>query len=494
MARPTLCVACADLPLKDRGAAARTQRCADCHAEVGVTAYGARFRLPEVKRRQLSATFIKAMPIGAGLFMFATLIVGVTCWINDQTARPTRKVEATLPDSLARVREVSLLDPFPSDISANEGKQRLIALVGRIKAENNVKVDGFMIAQIDRRKELRGLPFVMGDACRMQQGAANLFQSSVLAVRDGLERDFNGRRSNAQPDPHHSGFWNTYAAHDQQGLNSENGIAALTQMLGPERLTLRHGFVQKLANSNNPQATKALAKAAVFDPSGEVRLAAINALQGRPRAEYTDILMQGMRYPMASVASNAGQAIIELKRDDLLPQLVAFLGEAAPGDPEEKIVEEKNVCMVREVVRINHHRNCLMCHAPTSTGQQNEVPGVLPIPGSPFPESPRDAYGNAQSTGDPMVRADTTYLRQDFSVMLPVANAAPWPELQRFDFLVRSRVVEGDELKALQQRVADRAADFLSANHRAAVQVLRELTGRDAAPNQAAWQRVLAKE
>ena len=115
------------------------------------------------------------------------------------------------------------------------------------------------------------------------------------------------------------------------------------------------------------------------------------------------------------------------------------------------------VCEVREAVRINHHRNCLLCHPPSQTGQDQEVPGVIPIPGQSFPTSPKEAYGKAQSFGEPMVRADTTYLRQDFSVMMPVENAAPWPEMQRFYFLVRTRPVEGKELATLQRNVQARA-------------------------------------
>jgi hypothetical protein len=77
-------------------------------------------------------------------------------------------------------------------------------------------------------------------------------------------------------------------------------------------------------------------------------------------------------------------------------------------------------------------------------------------------------------------------------VLMPVTGAAPWPEMQRFDFLVRTRVVEGKELAALQANMKARAADFLSENHKAAMKVLRDLSGQDAAPNAAAWQKVLA--
>jgi hypothetical protein len=192
------------------------------------------------------------------------------------------------------------------------------------------------------------------------------------------------------------------------------------------------------------------------------------------------------------VAKRSAQAMIMLDRKDLLPQLAVMLDEPAPGDPFETTLHNEKVHAVREVVKINHHRNCLLCHPPSQTGQENEVPGVIPIPGSSFPTSPKEAYGRARNTGEPMVRADTTYLRQDFSLMIPVENAAPWPELQRFDFLVRTRPVEGKELAALQAKVQSRAADFRSENQKAILRVLTELSGQqNVAPTAAAWQRVI---
>lgn len=274
------------------------------------------------------------------------------------------------------------------------------------------------------------------------------------------------------------------------GIDTDHGVAALTQILGPESKTMRFSLVERLKMSNRPEATLAIARAAVFDASGDVRLAAIKALKDRNNNEdvaiTNEILMQGIRYPLPVIAGRARDVMLALERKELLPQLVAFLGEPAPGDPEDRDQPQQE-CVVREVVKINHHRNCLLCHPPSQTGQTHEVPGVIPIPGTPFPSSPREAYGAAQSSGEPMIRADTTYLRQDFSVLMPVANAAPWPEMQRFDFLVRARVVEGDELAALRERVQARGADWMSANHKAAIDVLQELTGqRDVAPNRAA--------
>jgi hypothetical protein len=77
--------------------------------------------------------------------------------------------------------------------------------------------------------------------------------------------------------------------------------------------------------------------------------------------------------------------------------------------------------------------------------------------------------------------------------MMPVENAAPWPEMQRFDFLVRTRVVEGEELAILKERVQARGA--APTDHQRAIHaLLRQLTGQDAAPNAAAWKRVLGNE
>jgi hypothetical protein len=73
-----------------------------------------------------------------------------------------------------------------------------------------------------------------------------------------------------------------------------------------------------------------------------------------------------------------------------------------------------------------------------------------------------------------------TYLRQDFSRLQPVEDAGPWPEMQRFDFLVRTREVSEDEAAAYREKLDKRAPGRLSPYHRAAQGALRELTGKDA--------------
>ena len=494
MAGATLCVSCAALPLKDRSSAIRMMKCPECQTAFGVTSYGAAFRVQQAKgKRMLAPAFLSGMIIGAALFIFVVALTGLGLWSKEQVAGPTPPAATPAPNDLARVPEIDVDHRFPPDIQPAVAKQQIRNLIEKIRLENAKQQDAFLLAQMERRAELRGLPFVMGAACRLGLNRAQSFQSSVQAVRDGMEAD---SRNSGSHQKEHTPFWTTYLAETQgQGIDTEHGVAALTQILGPEGKTMRTNLVQRLKLSNRPEATKAIARAAIFDADGDTRIAAIRAIKDEHKeqaAEVTQVLMHGIRYPLAIVAKRSAQAIIALDRKDLLPQLADILGEPAPGDPVETTMNDQKVNVVREVVRINHHRNCLLCHPPSQTGNTQEVPGVIPIPGNPFPSSPREAYGNAQSHGEPMVRADTTYLRQDFSVMMPVENAAPWPELQRFDFLVRTRTLEGKDLAALQQKVRARAADYLSENHKVVVRVLSELSGQqNVAPTQAAWQRVV---
>jgi hypothetical protein len=149
---------------------------------------------------------------------------------------------------------------------------------------------------------------------------------------------------------------------------------------------------------------------------------------------------------------------------------------------------------VREVVKLNHHRSCLLCHAPVSPidslTASKVVLAEIPSSAQPLP-SQSMGYKSKLSSIQLAIRVDVTYLRQDFSLLQPVENAAPWPELQRFDYLVREREVGVKEVEAYQEWLAKQGPSYLSPNHRATLSALRELTGRDAAPTAEAWRKVL---
>src|SRR5262249_19450192 len=134
--------------------------------------------------------------------------------------------------------------------------------------------------------------------------------------------------------------------------------------------------------------------------------------------------------------------------------------------------------------------NCLLCHAPGNTSgvSADTLTAAVPVPSDPLP-APSEGY--QFTSPDVLVRVDVTYLRQDFSVYQAVADANPWPEMQRFDFLVRTRAPTEAEAAAYREKLAAGDAGRLTPYHRALLAALRELTGRDTAPTAAAWRRLL---
>ena len=86
------------------------------------------------------------------------------------------------------------------------------------------------------------------------------------------------------------------------------------------------------------------------------------------------------------------------------------------------------------------------------------------------------------------VRADVTYLRQDFSIMLPVPYAEPWPMMQRYDFVVRVRPLRDQEALMLMDRMPAKETEHKNT----IVQALQDLTGLQYAGHSAAvWRPLL---
>ena len=436
----------------------------------------------------------------AGTAGYTLLIVGcfgVTIAVNSWGEREARAQSRRLADAdsrapvdLAKVAQVDLMK-LPAEMPPHQAKQEIANLVNRIRAENAAEHDAYIKRVSKEREDLRGLPLQMGHQCRLPVQAAQQFSTAVTMVRQSLSTE---EQSMLPGTDGVSSFWRSWSLNPMPN-HTESGVAALSQMLAPEKLSRREALAKQLAEVHHPKATQTLAKQAVFDFDRRVRNVAIEGLRDRPKHEYSETLMQGIRYPWANAAVYASQAIVKLNRKDMIPQLINFLEEADPRDAFECKDEDGDACFkVREVVRINHHRNCLLCHSTTANVQGNpdEIPGLIPSPGESFPPptSP-DAYGGPVPPQGSLIRADVTYLRQDFSVLQPVANAAPWPEMQRFDFLVRTREVNGDELKELVKAKQSRPAGQLSENHQAALRALRELTGKDAGTTAAAWREEL---
>jgi hypothetical protein len=261
------------------------------------------------------------------------------------------------------------------------------------------------------------------------------------------------------------------------------------QILGPEEPVFRATLAGVYRHSKGPYVTRVLTRLALFDPAKTVRDEAVNALTDRPAQEYTGLLLEGLRYPWAPVPQRAADALVILNRTEVVPALIDLLGQPSPADPFEQETNGKNTTVVRELVKINHHHNCLLCHAPGGSGRDLPI-GAVPSPAEELPPSSSTAY-YAERKGVTVARADVTYLRQDFSMMVSVDDPGPWPKMQRFDFLVRTRVLNAAEVQAFEQEKKQRAADYLSPHQQAVLSALRRLTGIDAGSSASAWRQAV---
>src|SRR5207253_6558657 len=98
------------------------------------------------------------------------------------------------------------------------------------------------------------------------------------------------------------------------------------------------------------------------------------ALKVRREKDYTGLLLAGLKYPYPAVAKRAADAIAKPERNDLIPELVSVLETPDPRAPQVRKVAGKAGPVVREMVRVNHHKSCLMCHAPANTANISNDP------------------------------------------------------------------------------------------------------------------------
>jgi hypothetical protein len=427
---------------------------------------------------------------------------------------PTAPAAVKLPlpwqvEDLARVPELALQDP--GLLHKNNAEEQIALAAARINHLNQKATDHFVVLLRQHRSDLAGLPFMMGEACRQNRDLRWTFGQELALVRlamlDPMQvgKEVAPNSVDMQPALNAREFWTRYTAVRQNLLrdvppgvkadaqeDARSRVAAMMQVLAPEGQEVQTTLVQHLVGLMHAEATRALARLAVFSRDAEVRRPALAALQHRPREDYTDVLLAGLRYPWPAFNRNASEAITQLRRQDLVPQLVAILDEPDPRAPISIEVSGKPTPAVREVVKVNHHRNCLLCHAPGNTTDMTPeiVTGAVPIPDRPL--TPQSQGYDPQTSPDLLVRIDVTYLRQDFSMLQPVSNAAPWPAMQRFDFLVRTRAVTSEEAQSYRHWGRNQPADYVAPHQQAVLASLRSLTGRDIAePSAQAWRDAL---
>ncbi len=407
-------------------------------------------------------------------------LIGALAGTPDSSRQPAPPLDSAGPDQLRdylmRVPEARL-DVSEPPAQPGAAKQRLREQASRSHQQHAKNPDGFVLGLRRDRPDVGGLPFLMAKDCTLAAKQAKLLETMADRIRFGLlaSKPSATPEKKKAPDRFEADlFWGLMSDWETNALPGEESIRVLQQLLLVEGESVRLSFVQYLRQRKGENATAALTRLALFDLDPKVRAEAVSALRGRPAEDYTPLLLEGLRYPWAAVADRAARALAALRVRQAVPALARLLNEPDPAEPVVKRSGGKAVPVVRELVRVNHFANCLMCH-PASADSKDPVRGLVPVPGEPL-VSP-SGYGSVPD--GIFVRADITYLRPDFSVMHQVKQPGTWPARQRFDYLVRERALSDAERQAWQarQKVASRRPP--SAHRRAVLLALSELTRQE---------------
>jgi hypothetical protein len=374
------------------------------------------------------------------------------------------------------LRKELRLMPEIRNLSLSEMNQLMAVQKDYFDTYHGIIQDPALLLKV--RPDLKSLPVRQGRSCQLDhRSAANLEAFSQRLHY--LVRPEESDGQHAMP-----ALLRKFLEEEARGTGRKwlrpEAIPALQQILMQESRPLRWLLVELLAEIPGPAASAALAQRAIFDLSPEVRALAIQALNGRPRSEYRPVLLGGLRYPWAPVADHAAEALAALRDREAVPTLVSYLKEADSSPPN------KGQTLWPEVIRVRHATNCLMCHAPAATLTDpvaGWVPGITLL-GTVRVQRPCMLEDIPTASGF-LIRADITYLKQDFSVREPVKTPGADLVLRpRFDFLVRTRKVKAEEAKAL-------AAKSAKPQQREAILfALRELTGSDAGTQTSAWAKL----
>jgi hypothetical protein len=387
-----------------------------------------------------------------------------------------RRLQRTEEDLLRQVAQAPELT-LDTGLYRDESVRLLAVAQMHERAQRSSETASLNI--FEERPDLRGLPFRKGAACKLAPEAARRLEKSSIVLRGWLSGALRA------------------SLRAQEAWHEPEAIPTLRQILTVEDEMTRDVLVDQLAAIKGSQASQVLAERALYELHPRVRKWAVSALRQRLASDYLPVLVRGFEHPWPAVAEHAAEAIASLRIAEAVPRLLALLEAPDPRSPQQRPGQGH---VVREMVRINHLANCLMCHAPSLRREdlvrgripvRDEAlpsPGPVPARDQPRPSPPSPRY-YASPPGEEekgiFVRADVTYLKQDFSVHLEVKSPGAWPAKQRFDFLVRERPATRTEIMNWITADRDSPTDY----QELLMFALRELTGLDPGPTVADWKR-----
>ncbi len=346
-------------------------------------------------------------------------------------------------------------------------------------------------AYLERRPELAGLPLAMGEECRsnlsqsLTMSAVSTKLGRVLSKFDAFgsrpfetpEKTLETRRRSIRDAVNHSLFHDTDLIFDK-----DQAFRTLEQMLQVDVYEIRMKLINDLKHHGTEAAVRMLVDRAKFDFDSRVRSAAIKAIKELNQGDAELVrnrLMEGFEYPWHVVAEHSAEALVAFNDKQVLPQLLAQLEKNDPRLP----IQRGGKLIQRKLVAVNHLKNCLLCHAPA---KQSDSFGLAVVPSWGMKMSP--TYYSGDSTQG-FVRADVTYLKQDFSVMQTVENSEPWPPRQRFDYVVQERTIDATEAKQATAKLSKST----NRNRNSVLFALRQITGETApVDDYRAWSKIVS--
>jgi hypothetical protein len=412
--------------------------------------------------------------------------------------RLEKATEEELRKQLQSVKELDLESvQFTNQFLLTQARE--FADEHKLEIMNGKTPPDYLLEMLQRRPDLAGLPFLKGGACRLSPNLAAKLQVHSKRIRRQLGNSqlFPPMENEEAELPIDRSTVHYYLRNGKKHFRwqESEGLPALQQILMGEGKKARLFLVECLFRIKDRKGTEALARRAIFDLDPGIREAALMGLKLRPQKEYRAVILKGLQYPWLPGAQHAAEALVALQMRDTVPDLIRLLNKADPQDPFARVVASKPVQFVRELVRVNHVRNCLMCHSP-AFANTDPLRSLIPAPDQRYPSlfSRENCASQIRdlNRGIGFIRADVTYLRQDFSVPQPVANPGNLPNRQRFDYLVRERRMTREELARHNRRQSDIKGQKLSEHREAILFALRELTGKDMGSLPEEWKKLLS--
>lgn len=373
----------------------------------------------------------------------------------------------------------SSLRQFAVPVGLNENQVFLLLRNIRLAKPNHQHLRGpdETVFAVLGERAMSGLPFAKGSECELEQPEAEALDSysRTLKRQIKLTEESEGRhpRSSHLSD---RGQVLAIALKNSRKWRAEKAIPAMRQILQVEDLPVRLQLVAMLSDSGTPEATEALLNRAVFDLAPEVREAANTALGRLYHPGYRQRLLDAFRYPWPEIAWHAAETLSAVGDADAVPELVELLDASDPAMP---FANESGQMVVKELVGIPHARNCLLCHA-ASHKKTDLVRRPVPTGSN---DSPGFGYGSSPIRSDDVfVRADVTYLRQDFSVMHPSNCGNP---AERIDYLVRNREATPGEIAEAGKHPLEEVPPY--PQREAVLYALQKLTGQNPGTRSEDW-------